>query len=67
MKQSRFPEGWNAERVRRVLEHYDSQSDEEAAAEDETHSPEVRRARGKSPLPEPQNLRSQPFDPEEAQ
>ena len=35
MKQSRYPEGWDAERVRRVLEHYESQSDEEAVAEDE--------------------------------
>ena len=32
---SRFPEGWNEARVRRVLEHYESQSDEEAVAEDE--------------------------------
>jgi hypothetical protein len=35
MKQSEFPEGWDAERVRRVLEHYERQSDEEAVAEDE--------------------------------
>ena len=35
MKQPTFPEGWNEERVRRVLEHYDAQSDEEAVAEDE--------------------------------
>ncbi|MCI0340061.1 MAG: hypothetical protein L0216_02725 [Planctomycetales bacterium] len=34
-KQSQFPPGWDADRVRRVLEHYDSQSDEEAVAEDE--------------------------------
>jgi hypothetical protein len=31
----RFPNGWNGERVRRLLEHYKSQSDEEALAEDE--------------------------------
>lgn len=36
MKQTRFPPGWNEERVRRVLEHYEAQSDEEAVAEDET-------------------------------
>jgi hypothetical protein len=30
-----FPEGWNEEHVRRVLEDYESQSDEEAVAEDE--------------------------------
>ena len=35
MKQSRFPPGWDAERVRRVLEHYEAQTEEEAVAEDE--------------------------------
>lgn len=35
MTQSRFPAGWDEERVRRVLEHYESQSPEEAVAEDE--------------------------------
>jgi len=35
MKESNFPEGWNEERIRRVLEHYERQSDEEAVAEDE--------------------------------
>ena len=35
MKQPTFPEGWDEERVRRVLAHYDAQSDEEAVAEDE--------------------------------
>ncbi len=35
MKHSKFPSGWDEERVRRVLEHYESQSDEEAIAEDE--------------------------------
>ncbi|MGH2372319.1 MAG: hypothetical protein ACREJ4_10875 [Candidatus Methylomirabilaceae bacterium] len=35
MKQTRFPPGWDEERVRRVLEHYESQTDEEAVAEDE--------------------------------
>lgn len=30
-----FPPGWDEERVRRVLEHYESQSEEEAVAEDE--------------------------------
>jgi hypothetical protein len=34
-KQSHFPPGWDEARVRRVLEHYESQSDEEALAEDE--------------------------------
>ncbi len=30
-----FPPGWDEERVRRVIEHYESQSEEEAIAEDE--------------------------------
>ncbi|MDQ1351068.1 MAG: hypothetical protein QG657_1370 [Acidobacteriota bacterium] len=36
MKQSKFPPGWNSDRVKRVLAHYESQSEEEAVAEDET-------------------------------
>jgi len=35
MKQSGFPPGWDAERVKGVLAHYESQSEEEAVAEDE--------------------------------
>ena len=35
MSQTKFPPGWDEERVRRVLEHYDSQTDEQAVAEDE--------------------------------
>jgi hypothetical protein len=35
MKPTKFPEGWNEERVRKLLEHYEAQSDEEAVAEDE--------------------------------
>jgi hypothetical protein len=35
MKRSTFPPGWDEERVRKVLEHYENQSDEEAVAEDE--------------------------------
>lgn len=35
MTQSKFPPGWDAERVQRVLEHYESQTAEEAVAEDE--------------------------------
>jgi len=35
VKQTKFPPGWDADRVRRVLEHYDAQSDDEAVAEDE--------------------------------
>ncbi len=35
MKHSNFPPGWNEERVRQVLSHYEQQTDEEAVAEDE--------------------------------
>ncbi len=35
MKQTKFPPGWDEERVRRVLENYEQQSDDEAVAEDE--------------------------------
>jgi hypothetical protein len=35
MKRSKFPPGWDAERVKRVLAHYEAQSEEEAVAEDE--------------------------------
>lgn len=31
----RFPKGWDAARVRRVLEHYEGQPEDEAVAEDE--------------------------------
>ena len=30
-----FPRGWDEARVRRVLEHYDNQSEDDAVAEDE--------------------------------
>jgi len=35
MTNKQFPAGWDEERVRRVLAHYENQTDEEAAAEDE--------------------------------
>jgi hypothetical protein len=35
MTNNQFPPGWDEERVRRILAHYELQSDEEAAAEDE--------------------------------
>jgi hypothetical protein len=35
MKQSEPPPGWDSERVKRVLAYYESQSEEEAVAEDE--------------------------------
>ena len=35
MSESNYPPGWDEQRVRRVLEHYEGLSDEEAVAEDE--------------------------------
>jgi len=35
MKKSKYPKGWDEERVRRVLEHYEEQTEDEAVAEDE--------------------------------
>ncbi len=35
MVQSRFPDGWDEQRVRKVLKHYEDQTEDEAVAEDE--------------------------------
>jgi len=35
MKQNRFPIGWDENRVKRVLDHYEMLTEEEAVAEDE--------------------------------
>jgi hypothetical protein len=35
MKTNKFPPGWDEQRVRRVLEHYETQTEDEAVAEDE--------------------------------
>ena len=35
VKQNRFPPGWDEERVRRVLAHYEEQTETAAVAEDE--------------------------------
>jgi hypothetical protein len=35
MRQDRFPPGWDEERVRKVLAHYEEQTEDEAVAEDE--------------------------------
>lgn len=35
MSQKKFPPGWDEARVQPVLAHYESQSEEEAVAEDE--------------------------------
>jgi hypothetical protein len=35
VNQAKFPLGWDEDRVRRVIKHYEEQSEEEATAEDE--------------------------------
>lgn len=35
MKNSNFPPGWDEQRVRRVIEHYERQSEDQALAEGE--------------------------------
>ncbi|ETW92811.1 MAG: hypothetical protein ETSY1_42030 [Candidatus Entotheonella factor] len=35
MRQHKFPPGWDAERVQKVLTHYEEQTEDEAMAEDE--------------------------------
>lgn len=35
MRQQRYPTGWDEERVRKLLLHYESQTEDEAVAEDE--------------------------------
>lgn len=34
-RRNKFPKGWNQDRVRDVLEHYENQTEDEAVAEDE--------------------------------
>ena len=35
VKRNQFPPGWDEDRVREVMEHYDAQTEDEAVAEDE--------------------------------
>ena len=35
MKQTKFPAGWDQERVREIIEYYESQTDDETLAEHE--------------------------------
>ena len=34
-EEAQYPAGWDEKRVRRVLEHYEAQTDDQAVAEDE--------------------------------
>ena len=35
MSENRFPEGWDEQKIRQVLAHYEEQTDQDAVAEDE--------------------------------
>ena len=35
MKQTTFPTGWGEDRLKKVLDHYENQTEDEAVAEDE--------------------------------
>ena len=35
MKRTKYPTGWNEAKIRRVLRHYESQTEDEAIKEDE--------------------------------
>ena len=52
MKRTRFPSGWHEARVRRVLEHYERQTEDEAVAEDEASF----RSRGQTVMVVPKRL-----------
>jgi hypothetical protein len=52
MKRSRLPSGWNEGRVRKVLEHYERQAEDEAVAEDEA----AFRLRGQTVMVVPRGL-----------
>ena len=52
MKRNRFPAGWNEARVRKVLEHYEVQTEDETAAEDEA----AFRLRGQTVMVVPKRL-----------
>ena len=51
-KKNRFPAGWDEARIQAVLQHYEKQTDDEAAAEDEA----AFRARGQTVMIVPQRL-----------
>ena len=52
MKQNKFPLGWNDKRAKETLIHYESQTEDEAIAEDEAASEVAEQAAMEIP-PEP--------------
>ena len=50
MSKTRYPAGWDEGRVRRVFDHYEAQSQEEALAEDEAALEEASHTRMDVPV-----------------
>jgi hypothetical protein len=57
-KRSKFPEGWDDARVKRVLEHYESQTEEQAVAEESRGRAEESNADGSAERPRSGRARS---------
>ena len=38
MKQSKFPPGWDEQRVRKVIAHYEAQTEDEAMLQDQSQA-----------------------------
>jgi hypothetical protein len=53
MSESRFPPGWDEDRVKRLISHYDALSEEEQVAEDEAC---VREQEGQTVITVPDKL-----------
>ena len=53
MSQQKFPPGWDEQRVREVLPHYEDQSEDEQFAESKPHT----KRRGRRLWPCPRNWR----------
>ncbi len=51
-RQQKFPPGWDEKRVRKVLVHYENQTEDEAVAEDEA----AYQAKGQTVMIVPTNL-----------
>ena len=58
MTTEKYPRGWNEPRVRRVLEYYETQTDEEAAAEIEAGSKSIVKGSLRSPSWRARSVRS---------
>ena len=53
MSESKFPAGWDGERVKRLIDHYESMSEEDQAAEDDAA---VEQKQGQTVVTAPEEL-----------